>query len=152
MTVRVRDKMKRLTGNYRENRSEQQLVDGRHRLTKALSPPSYLSADAQRQWKIHMGLAIQAGTVSTINLSAFVAMMKCAAALERVYRAAMRAGPTTQSAAGTAKASAAWMAYLATDANYRGWCKEFALTPMAGRMVPQLPALGDRLRVIDGDA
>jgi hypothetical protein len=67
-------------------------------------------------------------------------------------RAAMRAGPTTRSAAGTAKASAAWMARLATDANYRGWCKEFALTPMAGRMVPQLPAPGSQLRVIDGDA
>jgi hypothetical protein len=47
MPVRVRDEVKRLTGNYRESRSEKQLVHGRHRVTEALPPPSDLSADAQ---------------------------------------------------------------------------------------------------------
>jgi hypothetical protein len=77
--------------------------------------------------------------------------VKCAAALDRAYREAMRDDPVALSAEGSKKTSPAWALYLATDAAYRGWCKEFGLTPQAQRLLPVLPlAAGTPLRVVGG--
>lgn len=138
---RVSDTEKKLRGTFHPSRSEVVAAHGRTRLTDPLPPPSGLDADARREWSLHMQLCITAGTVSASNLRAFQSMVEAAAASAKAYKLAMQSGPVACSKRGS-KVHPAWQAWTHADAAYRGWCQQFALTPMSGRMVPQLPVPG----------
>lgn len=142
------DAAKRLAGTFRPDRSEASLFRGRTRLETEIAPPSDLDPDAQREWRIHMRLCVEAGTINHATLRAFTAMIKAAALLEKSYAMAMKSGPTVRTKDGV-KASPAWAGYLGADAAYARWAKQFGLTPMQAKNLPQLPTAGAPLRVVE---
>jgi phage terminase small subunit len=146
---RKSDREKKLTGTFRANRSEAATVfHGRTRLETEIPPPSDLDPAAQQEWRVLMRLAIEAGTISTTNLHCFASMAQAAAAARKAYTAAMRSGPTVRTEEGGTKTSPAWTAWVAADGVLVRWCREFGLTPMAGRMTPQLPVVGGKLHLV----
>ena len=148
---RKTDQEKRLAGTFREGRDEASVFHGRTRLETELPPPSDLDPDAQREWRIHMRLCCQAGTLSHTALRGFTAMVKAAAAMERSYTLAMKTGPMVRTQDGV-KSSPAWTGYQQASKLYLQWSQQFGLLPMQARLLPQLPpATGGRLRVVHGD-
>jgi len=110
-------------------------------LAVAWTPPPSLESSARGQAPSRKGelsilsLVLRGAEPSCLGAEpgGGLALVKCAAALDRAYREAMRDDPVALSAA------------------YRGWCKEFGLTPQAQRLLPVLPlAAGTPLRVVGG--
>ena len=144
------DAAKKLAGTFRPERGEAALFHGRTRLETELPPPSDLDADAKREWKTHMHLCVGSGTINATNMRSFVSMVQAAAAAQKAYARCMKEGPTTETADGTLKANPCWAAWVSADAAYAAWAKQFGLTPMQGRLLPQLPpATGGKLRVVE---
>ena len=146
---RISDAQKKLAGTFRANRGEASLFHGRTRLEVEIPPPSDLDADTQREWRIHMRLCVEAGTINHTTLRTFTAMCRAAAALEKSYAMAMKSGPTTRTKDGALKPSPAWTGYLGADAAYARWARQFGLTPMQAKSLPQLPTAGAPLRVVE---
>ena len=134
---RLTPEMKRLRGTFEASRDAPP-VTGRYRLTKPVPPPDGADKETQREWTLHMSLAIAAGTISATDLRSFAALVEAAVLIARAYRAALKAGPVARSPRGS-KCAPAWTAWLATSGVYRQWCMQFALTPMSGRMLAPLP-------------
>ena len=145
---RTPDAVRKLAGTFRKDRGEALLFHGRTRLETELPPPSDLDADAQREWRTHMRLCIEAGTLSHTALRSFLALVRAAVAVERSYGPAMKSGPTVRTQDGV-KASPAWAGHLQASSNYARWAGQFGLTPMTAKHLPQLPTAGGPLRVVE---
>jgi hypothetical protein len=129
---------KRLRGTFEASR-DAPIITGRYRLTEPVAPPDGADKETQREWALHMSLAIAAGTISVTDLRSFAALTEAAVLSARAYRAALKSGPIVQSERGC-KTAPQWSAWIAASGVYRQWCMQFGLTPMSGRMMPSLPA------------
>lgn len=144
------DDQKKFSGSYTRTRSEETLLHGRTAITTLLPPPSDLDKDARRHWQIYMPLLVARRILSASDLPAFVALVQASAARERAYKIAMRKGPTTSTAAGGEKPSAAWQLYLAADAAYSKWTSVFGLNPRWAASAISLPVSGPgELRAVE---
>lgn len=126
---------KKLRGTYEAHRDAPRDV-GRYRLTEPLPPPAGADKDMQREWSLHMQLAIAAGVLSHVDLRSFTALVEAAVLSGNAYREAVKAGPIVESERGC-KTSPQWSAWVAASGVYRGWCREFGLTPGAAQHVAQ---------------
>lgn len=126
---------KKLRGTYEASRDAPRDV-GRYRLTAPLPPPDRADKDMQREWQLHMQLCIAAGTLAATDLRSFTALVEAAVLSANAYREAVKAGPITYGERGC-KTSPQWSAWVAASGIYRGWCREFGLTPSAAQHVPQ---------------
>jgi hypothetical protein len=133
---------KKLRGTYEAHRDAPRDV-GRYRLTEAVPPPPGVGKDMQREWMLHMSMCLASGVIATTDLRSFTALVEAAVLSNRAYREAAAAGPIVESERGC-KTSPQWSAWVAASGVYRGWCREFGLTPGAAQHVAQasLPKTG----------
>jgi hypothetical protein len=144
---RLSRETKRLRGTFVATR-EPSAMAGRYRLTEPVPPPDGMDRETQREWILHMSLAVAAGTLSATDLRSFAAMVEAAVLSARGFRAALKSGPIIQGERGC-KTAPQWTAWMAASNVYRQWCAAFGLTPMAARQVPMLPpAKGTALREV----
>lgn len=150
MVQPVSSETKKLRNTLRPHRERERQARhaGLRRITAPIAPPKVVPPELQRQWELHLELLIAAGTMAVIELRGFVAMIRCAALLEKAYAAAQKAGPVARIRDGGSKTSAAWSAWLATDAAYQRHLDAFGLRPHAHGRVTQLPSPGGPLRVV----
>jgi P27 family predicted phage terminase small subunit len=135
-----------MRGTYEASREAR--ASGRIKLTASIDPPAGLSDDAKREWRVHMDLCIQSGTLAISDLRAFQTLAETAAMLQRAMAEAIKTGPVTYGDRGC-KPSPAWTIYNATHARYAQLLHAFGLTPRGGHDLPQLPPpRGEPLREV----
>jgi phage terminase small subunit len=129
--------LKKLRGTYEASR-DAQVNPGRVRLTVAIDPPDDLDKDAKAEWRLHMALCLQAGTLATTDLRALRLLAETAVMVSRAYRMALKVGPVSHGDRGS-KVSPEWQAWVSSNARYTALLDRFGLTPVAAKQMPQLP-------------
>ena len=147
---RLSDAEKLLRGTYEQGHGEHTQIRGRVAVLEPLPPPDDLDKAARQQWAVHCHLLVARRILSISDLPALRALSEVAAAREKAYKAAMRAGPVTRTAEGAERQSAAWGAFIAADQAYLRWTAVFGLSPRWAASATPLPPPGPgRLQAVE---
>ena len=149
MRQRLTDDAKRLRGTLHKRPVPASI--GTPRLARPIAAPKDMDPELRRQWRTHMAMVVATGRASSVDLLAFVELIRAAQLVAVAFVEAIAEGPTVPAEKGQTKTGSAWRAYLIASHNYRTWLSVFGLTPRGRQAIRQLPALAGELHIVGGD-